>query len=160
MRADRLLAEVAKHARILARKQEGLERTAKEERIAYNLLLSRGYPASSPECSRLVKRQKGFQTAISRVSGALSQAQRMESRLHEVVDQTDAGSTEVRIPAQLRADVRAYLARYRSSLGPEPLIPDEQWGAGNDALMTLGSSVNTRAGRQAGAAPGKGERGF
>jgi len=132
---DRLLSDLDSHLRRLLAEREQLEAAAKEDRIAYSLLRGRGYSDDSPECLRLVNRQKQIEAAALQHHQIISDAKQLQRRLCDMLDAAGSANPEAGLPAQLAADVRRCLSRSRVESPTGYEIPNERWDGGPDALM-------------------------
>ncbi|MCY2987568.1 MAG: hypothetical protein NTY19_06855 [Planctomycetota bacterium] len=141
-RVDQLLRQVGAHGRHLAEQKVDLQRQDKELNIAYHILRTRGQPTDSPECTRLVERHKQIQAALKELEASLSEAERLESKLHGLVDAHGAPTGEVALDVQLRTEIRRCLARAAVNDNPASPIPDEQWHGGPDDVMHLNPARN------------------
>jgi hypothetical protein len=133
--ADRLLSELDSHLRRLLAERDQLEAAAKEDRIAYSLLRSRGYADDSPECRRLVNRQKQMEAAAARHDEMIDQTRQLQPQLDDVLDTDGVANSEVGLPEQLLADIRRCLSKSRVESPTGNEIPDERWSGGPDVLM-------------------------
>ena len=100
---DPLLSRVGAHARRLAEKKDDLQREDKELNIAYHILRSRGQPNDSPECTRLVERHKQILAVLKELEAAFAEAERLESKLHDLVDARGRPTGDVALDAHLSA---------------------------------------------------------
>jgi hypothetical protein len=134
-RVDQLLSQVGAHARRLSEQKAALQRQDKEQRIAYQILRTRGQSADTAECMRLVERHKLLAISLDECDAALAEAERLESKLHELVDSRGVPPEEMTLDAQLRAEIRRSLNRHPTADKLSPTIPNEQWQGGPDKLM-------------------------
>ena len=141
-KAEAFLGQVAAHARYLLEQKAALDRQAREEKIAYNLLRSRGCSPDSEECSRLVARQKQTQAELTSLDAALKEAGRLEMLLNRLVDSHAVARST--LDPELRLEIRRFLARCTPDDLPE--ISDEQWHGGPDSAMRLNAG-STSSGR-------------
>lgn len=132
---EQLLAALADCARNLAEKERELVRQAKEDRIAYQLLRARGYPADAPECERLVANQKRLNEAIAQISAELAEARRLETGLQKVLDERSTLPKDVTKREPLLREIRACVHKHKMALHERPVIPVEQWEGGPDRYM-------------------------
>lgn len=132
---DRLLSEVDLHLRHLLAERGKVEVAAKEDRIAYSLLRSRGYADDSTECRRLVNRQKQLDGTAAQLDEMISDARQLQRRLCDVLDTAGVPHSEAGLSAQLLADIRRCLSKSRVESPSGKEIPDERWNGGPDLLM-------------------------
>ena len=88
--AEMLLTQVDLHLKELLAGRMRFESGAKEDRIAYSLLRVQGYSDDSVECQRLVSRQRQLGAAGERLDAMISEARRLQRRLHDVLDASRA----------------------------------------------------------------------
>jgi len=137
---DQLLRRVGAHGRHLAEQKADLQRQDKELNIAYHILRARGQPSDSPECTRLVERHKQIIASLKELETALAEVERLESKLHALVDAHGTPAGDVALDVQLRTEIRRYLARAATTGNAASPIPDEQWHGGPDKFMRLNSA--------------------
>jgi hypothetical protein len=109
----------------LERELEAIEREAKSERIAYQLLRSRGEDAESPACRGLMKREQRLRSAADSLRRFLGRLQTLANGLEDLGAAGDAGA-DATGPNRTgsRSEIR-------------PLIPSLYWDGGLDQYMRI-----------------------
>ena len=120
-----LLARIRDQIRFFQDEKEKVMRVDKEDLVHYNLLKQRGYEDSSPECHKILERQRKNKGYITKLNSTIKEALDLKQKLIEAINRTNPDGKRIELDHQLRSNVRRYLNKLDLEKQKSIIIPDD-----------------------------------